>query len=330
VADIEFRARSFDNGDALLPDQLINYYKQMLNYVVEQLSGELILDDLISIVIPENYKQELFEFQKQNNIPVGYTEDDMAIGHAMALTVKRNNESKKIIFVSKLIIFALVDENVLNELAEDIQKQIVGQRQFAINLIHHELAHVQEFTLLKGNFSMGKIDNTDILTKNLRQLSRTVWTEYYACRVSCMTCPNIVGDIDNLVEQTKEFEEQIVDEIGKYRYHGDINKIVKILHGKLKILLNYSAYLHGKLFSLEESRADYISKINDLLSDFFIHDTWVNIGDKLNNLYTTFPDWCDSSVFDELGQSITLLINRLGFYPEMRDEGVYYSIPFET
>jgi hypothetical protein len=254
----------------------------------------------------------------------------MGIGHAMALTYNNDGEDKKIIFISKIIALAIIDDNAFSALTEDVKDQCADARQSAINYIHHELLHVHEFSMIKSAF---KNDNTskitDILTKDFRALAQVVWSEYYACRLSCKTCNNFTSEIDNLIDQANLVKERMDDEINKYRYHADINKLIKELSERLKTLLNYAAYLHGKLFALDDNfRLECINKIDDLLKETILYETWVTMGDDFDNLFSTFPNWQDRSIFDKLGNTIKIIINKLGFFPEVTSEGVYYSVPF--
>lgn len=326
---VEFWVTNFEDSQPALTQQQSDYYKNAIMSVIKKLSEGLNLSHLEAIIVPQNYKEELFDFQQQKGIRVGYTENDMGVGHAMALTYNENGEYKSTIFISKIIAFPFVQEELLNSLEEDVRIQFIEARNKTINHIHHELVHVHESSLLKKAFLNEKVDtSSDMFINDLRLLAQMVWSEYYACRLSSSTCTDIADEIDNLLKQALLAKEKADEKIEEYKHHGDIDKLVQEVYSSLQMILNYSAYLHGKLYMLDtDYRLECISKINELLKETFIFDTWVTIGEDLNNLFESFPNWLERDVFDPFGQTIQGLINRLGVFPEATLEGIYYSVP---
>lgn len=328
MTKIDFRASTYD-GNLQIEEADTGYYKEVIRLIVDQLSKNLILDSLESIVIPENYKIELFNFQNKFGISVGFTENEMGVGHAMTMTFLENDKEKKIIFIDKKVAFFFIDENKLNSASDEIKIDLFENRQLCINLLHHELVHVHEYEMLKMLKFDHKSKSINSLDNLLREFSQNIWSEYFACRLASATCTenNIKSEVENLLIQIKKVENKVKEEIIEYRSHGKINILVPIINERVDLLLKYTAYLHGKLYRFGDSRAELVIVINDILKDTILFGVWANIGNDLNTLFNNFPKWEDDGVFDCLNENVKIVMNKLNIYLESCDEGVYYYMP---
>jgi hypothetical protein len=331
--NIEFSAKTTE-GITLINEGHKEYLLKALHVVAEQLGEGLNLSTLKTIIIPENFKTDLFEFQKSVGLPQECTDNENAQAVAKVLTYIENEEKVNTIFFSKALVFTLFDENSLSELKKEMDeesfKEIVVIRQTAINLLHHELSHVHE-----GNLSESIVWKKDLnkhgvkLLEQLRYRAMNLWHEYYACRNSALT--HYLREVDTvyIIELCKKIETEILDKRKEYNLRiVNLNEFVTMFHENINTLLIYSVYAHGNYFSLNsEDRQRISNEIFESLSGTLFKEIWQDLGVELDKLFFLYPSWDTIDVLDNLCKVILCYIESFDIYLQDVPNGLYYNIP---
>lgn len=120
--EILFHAKTF--GEQPIEQQQIEAYTQAIFSIYNTLKETLNLSLLNSIIIPEDYKEGLFDFQRLNGHIEFITENEY--GRGMAQVVSSKNESEEIVYniaIDKNLIFALVGDDQLEAVKNNLNSQ---------------------------------------------------------------------------------------------------------------------------------------------------------------------------------------------------------------
>lgn len=335
--NVQFLAKSFNEKDMLTEEQS-NYYKQVVYTLADELGKEMNISKLESIIIPDQYKDELFEFQKSIGVKQWCTDDDTGTGFGQVVTKVLNEEKGHTIFLDKKLIAALFDENTLLLMKENMDEQSFEKlndcRILAINILHHELSHVHEMSMtedIEWTHNLN-IDN-DLLKYHLREMAMSIWREYYACRVSAATHQIGRSDFHYIIELSNKIEHDILLQRKNYnlRIIG-LNEFVNIFNNRIISLLKFSTYAHGNYFYLKsKDERDII--INALLGELegnLFKGYWVRLGMVLDELFLKYPNWSTIDIIDDLCKVILEYMEEFNVHIENKHEGLYYKIPINT
>ena len=220
VMEILFNAKSF--GEQSIEKQQIDAYSQAIFSIYNTLREILDLSLLNSIIIPEDYKEGLFDFQRINGHREFITENEY--GKGMAQVVSSDNGSGETVYniiIDKNIIFTLVGEEQLQAIEESLNSEekyalFLSSRQLAINTLYHEFGHIHEFSL---NREIEWIQNKEIKTDLRSQyilLAMQCWSEYFTCRTSSGSFPFDVSVAMEIIDTCNNAEAGLQKQRSKY------------------------------------------------------------------------------------------------------------------
>ncbi|MGE8207464.1 hypothetical protein ACQKP0_23545 [Heyndrickxia sp. NPDC080065] len=296
-------------------ENMVIAIKQAFEQIIEQLQ-ELNLGSLQYIIVPDDFGKELIEFQQQNGLREGYTNNEFGIAVGKVLSYLDDGDFKTTIFFDPRIIYALFDENL---------------KQNSIHYIHHEFCHVHDD--YEKYRAFGVIDLEEAFFNSSDKVSQVayahadlIWSEYIATKLSAPSKPEnhdiYVESLLSLIPNTKK---QCEEEIKAYRADGNIDKLFGEIQLSTSQLLKVTAYFIGYCHGYN---IDPPTEMNDFVEQYtYLDGVWGELPDKLNKLYESYGTWDDVKVFNQLADMVLILWGNLGVYPKNKDCQLYISVP---
>lgn len=284
--------------------------ESIINKIIEISNTEIIEE--CEITITENFKKEVEDFQKQLDLPIGYTDNlkDETVG--ITLDYKLNNKTNVNIFINKKILFGLT-------IVSDFDG--ITMQQFCINAIHHELMHAYDILSSNGKYEdILSINNDDALKRKLTPISIMIWEEYFADRMASKTYNTDYFKV--LYEKICYSQNRIRAIIEVNKQCGSIDKLYKDVSSIIIISLRFTAYRLGKLYNLENDIE--ISKIlefeNKELKNSFLYNIYLELFAELNNLFNNYLQW-NNNDFDNINELIRKAYNFFGISLNSSEDG---------
>lgn len=304
----------------------IEQLKEPFDDLMSQLAQGLEITSLKNIIIAEDFKTELFKFQKSKGLREECTENEVGVAGGKVVSYFQNGELEICIFLHQAVfglLFSEKSEDVLN----------------GIQIMRHELCHVHD-TYLKS-----KMLSADFINYNerdfewaLRLHADHIWSEYIANRLSKtkvnlngieINIPTLVSlkqDISLLIESIFKVEADAQSSIRAYRTHRDIIRLYKEIQESSSFLLG----MMGRVYGLLCIYNDFLDVINEGIRDAYASEIWMLLCRSLNVLDSKYPMWCGEQEFDDLSQVVLRTWNILGIFPKATDKGLYIDVPFST
>ena len=291
---INVTIESFDSESAQF-DFLIPYLKNTMENVIKQLieleKPYINIENLVAVHFTENYREELFAFQKSIGHSAFATKNKIGEGYAQVVATEIGYH----IFFNKLIPTVIIIGQFLENNSEridyDYLNKIKLEKKYFLHLIRHELAHVEDennqkcWTWFKHAFDGNSLQNI------LRFDAHRLWEEYYACRRSNFFCDinGISEEIKNLLSSLDKAEKEICELRWKYNNNQmELNEFIRLLHEYIRSAFIYCWYYMGHMDRVAD---DLICQIKQVVypSRFFhyIPDMW----NALRSMVKVYPQW---------------------------------------
>ncbi|WP_298202165.1 hypothetical protein [Desulfosporosinus sp.] len=314
---IDFRAKYYTD-DNILPISLDtqDYHISILQSFYSQLSTNMELSALETIIIPNNFKSELITFQREHDLQIGFTDNDVESAIAKVITHTDNDKIKKSIFFHKALLPALQDDHTINNslLGENEKNELIIKRQDVINILHHEMAHIHEDALSNGIYNNNDLSTTNSIFERLKDITIILWKEYFACRFSSETYlfnyhfeENVLG----LMAKIKEIEEKIT--IRKNNKFSDISGLTTEIELLAFRIMRDFSYFQGHINFTNDSEEKYkiIIEIGKILDNTIFSDVWITMNIYFDVFYKKYNKHTANWVFDKLERTIRDCWNNL-------------------
>lgn len=257
--EIIFTAKTL--GNQILEENQIDAYTQAIFSIYNTIKEVLDLSLLNSIIITEEYKEGLFDFQKKNGHDEFITDNEYGRGIAQVVSSEAEcGETVYNIIIDKNLISMLVGDEQLEAVKSNLKSQeeynvFLKSRQLAINTLYHEFGHVYEYSL---NRTIEWIQNKEIKTDLFSQLTviaQQCWSEYFACRIASKSFPFDETTAIEIIETCNTAEKELQKERSKYnRRLVGLDEFVIGFHEYTNFILKKIASSHGNLYCLNDSR----------------------------------------------------------------------------
>lgn len=331
--------KSFD--DQSYYDFLIQSIESAMLDVVTKLSAleqpEINIQKLNTIHIPDNYRDELFAFQKSVGHHAFTTQNKIATGHAQVIHVSESDtECSDLygyhIFINKLIPMVilstqyLLDNNDYSELPE-MKDNLVLQRDTYLMMIRHELAHVEDETNQEQIECLKTLATQKTFESKLKSIALRFWEEYYACKRSAfnISVQKAANEFSNLINRLNEAEKEICSLRWKYNtMEITLEDFLKLFYEYIESSFIYCCYFAGHLDFLYDNLIKQL-RFEDIPSRFFpfLAELWM----QLRKIYVIYPRWNNMEIFDGLKSIIVNCAESFDVYFQNTDVGPYFSIP---
>ena len=299
------------------------------------------IEGLNTIHFTDDYRKELFSFQKEHGMASFATHNKIADGNAQVLLVKQDesNSADDVgyhIFFSKLIPMVIVIANFFenecthtyeNKIDKSILQKLSNEKNDYIRMIRHELAHVEDENNQKQwKWLDSSFMNNDLQTR-LRYDAYRLWMEFYACkRSNFIYSPDKAGDeISSLLSNLETAEEIVCDLRWKYNTQEiSLNEFVSSIHEYVRSAFIYCCYFMGHLDKLYDYVADKL-RIELYPSRFycFMPEMWA----ILRKMAETYPHWVGPEVYDPLASVVNRCFEEFNIQIQDTSQGTYYDIP---
>lgn len=270
----------------------------------------------IKIIIPDDFSEELTDFQRENNLPIEHTNNSYAVASAKTLKLKRKNKTDYVIFFNKGMFY-----------------MIVLGKGFGILHLYHELSHIYYNEIIKNKYKEEiksfELSNNLIVNSNI--FSYVIWEEYF---VSRELIPYLFGDVDCYMEiLTSHYEnmsKDLEEEIAKYRYHADIDVLFNSAKEKVTLLATYMSYSLGMIAGLmanyeDVSKEEFDNKIKERTPKLF--DIWNALWSGYNILYDSFPN-LNLDNLNTVSEQVIEMYKCFGIYLEINENNrLYVNVP---
>lgn len=313
--DIQFTARRF--ADEQYAKDSIN----KLHSVISVLSQSIDLTDLDGVTVAFDYEEALAELDRGYDTNYKLTPTtDVAIGIAMAPTVIRDGAIK-----THLVLNANYALSVLEEPGQetDFFRQ-------SLHLIAHECAHVEVTAAFNKVFPgyLLQHQHTNLLDNYRWQVILAAWDEYAVCRIAeSIGFDPTDGYRETLLKVLGSTRSQCFEFIKAYRNHGDVERVVTEVYGKLGDLVKYSSYFLGAATSQgkHDLRPDVLKEMDEFIwFDQFYERSRI----ALEKLWTEFGEWQSQQLFEDLGDIVEDMAESIGVQASrISNDIVYFSIP---
>lgn len=224
--NVEFKSKKLF-GKIPVNSELKEYYEQIIKLFVMSELSYLNLEKLNAIIVPEDFLQDVVNFQKEKGIS-NPNVTNTKIARAFGKMIYVPEEHGYYVFLDVDKATFMVEDTMFDlffsTLEEADYEKCMIERKRAFNLLAHELSHVE----LESNISI------NIYTETLREQVISMWEqifeEYYACRRSSV----IFGDcsiIEHNEEYLIEIECEIMNQRRKYNCRQiELNNFCQIFH----------------------------------------------------------------------------------------------------
>lgn len=331
--EIIFNAMTFNDGRKI-DNSIIEIYKQSIVSIYNSLDETLDLSLLNFIIVPENYKTELFEFQRKNNHMESLTENEFGCGLAQVVSSNADTgETVYNIIIDKNTIVSLYPNYTLQSIKEYLQdedhyNEFLYTRQSEINVLCHELGHINDYGLSKNIVWINERKTENTVKSQYLTLAIQIWREYYACRTISFTFPYNIQNINDDIKMCFDTEKMLLEKRKKYNAKCiKLEDFLKEFFDYTKFILIKLSYMHGNLYCLENLREEAVMEINHSLEKSFAFTIWNDLGNTMNQLFEMFPNWESEYVFDQLILLLEKYHNQFDVFMIQKSEGIYYDIP---
>jgi hypothetical protein len=292
--------------------------------LIRQLVQGLEIESLKYIIIPEDFKTELFKFQKSKGLREECTENEVGVAGGKVVPYIEADDLEICIFLDPAVfglLFSKESDEVLN----------------GIQIMRHELCHVHD------NYLKSRVLSLDFITNQERDFEWAlklhadhVWSEYIANKLSKIkvnineTEINIPAQVSFKQDMSLYFDSIVkvkVDAqsyIDAYRTHRDILRLYQEIQECSNFLLGMMGRVYGHLCPYEE----VLEKMNEGIKDTYAFEIWMPLCRSLNVLDSNYPRWSGEQEFDELSQVVLKTWHILGIYPRVTANGLYIDVPF--
>lgn len=298
-----------------LDDEMKNGVEKFLIDVVTVFaeSEQLNLKNLMKFHVPRDYKEELYKFQKDNNLLVGHTKNELAEGYAMVLHYMNELEIREhAVFVHPTLILGIYS-NLING---DIKKE---ENQFFYNILLHELCHVSDDFYLHKMIDFESISNLNLLERTLYTEAISVWQEYYAYRKSASRFPygdfqiSHLGDVNSwYLENVKELKEKFYKDNKMDEFFP--NFIVKS-RNFIRVLISVIGNIHGAPMEYKD-RVNLLELVSEKCLDEKFQESFFNISEIMESLYNKYPNWQNKSEIKIFNSALLDVWNSVGVFPQ--------------
>lgn len=259
---IHLDAKTIMGGHISVTEDIRQYYEKLFGLIVDEYKGNLVINSLDEIIITDQIVEGVKKYQREHGLIEEITDND--IGSAFGKTILDKRTGRQVVFLNAEEATFLLDDNVINQCCKDDEekKQWHKRCDRIINLLIHELSHVEYYSLITTQTEFPHNNPFDYM---LEFLAVVMFEEYYACRRASEvsipfyrefvkeTIANIENYADDLVEKIKN------KEINPIEFHVSFFEY-------LQMALNEMCYLLGDIQSSKFAESELVgTKIYNII-----------------------------------------------------------------
>lgn len=215
-------------------------------------------------------------------------------------------------------------------LADGLLSEDPGVRDFHLNVLRHELAHVADCTrhqkVWADEWMSAKITG---LRRHFFPMAHSVWSEYYANRVSDGVLGKhfLVDEEEMLAGALNDAANSINAQIASYRWSHDLEALRQLAESKLAFVALTLGYVLGH-HAARALAGPIAQELQMELRKGNLESAFDQFGRELDRLYLERWDWRSTTCMNALEQLWREVMAAFGlYYEELDGEGVYIRVP---
>ena len=206
--------------------ELKQYYENLFAVLTKRIVGEDVIEQIEAIVIPNDFISAVLAFQKSHNDSKPSVTDN-EFGRAYGKMLYNPETGKYSVFIDIMLASYIMEDNLFNACFTNLDEEnllaVKRNRQASLNILAHELSHVELATRLNRPKTEKSLQNGYI------QQAYNLFDEYYACRKAGALFPKSLADDDERF--ILELEEKIESERWEYKTHKiSLNQFCSVFH----------------------------------------------------------------------------------------------------
>ena len=304
-------------GKVPVTPELKQYYERYIQAIAEQAFCFIDTSKVEKIIVPDDFLFDVVEYQRflgMDNPSVTNNE----FGRAFGKMLHDTKSDKYFVFVDADIATFLMDDTVFNacfnNLDEENKKRAETEQKHALNLLAHELAHVEFDT----HITLPEVKKD--YDSQLESLLYHLFDEYYACRRSAIVSSEYIISYNE--KYIIDIEQKVIDEKWDYKTHNmGLDEFCQLFHIHTKQCLIGMVSVLGMLEDKEIEGVLYENcRLSVIVDDF---------KREFDKMYCDFLDGKELSMPSVLVRRIKHYYDSFGVYISQRPEDMYYDIPNE-
>jgi hypothetical protein len=320
LPDIGVDLRCFDSeerakrvGDAV--SSLLQIFGRLLN-----------LKRLLRVIVAYDYHETLAGIERGTPAekPLRATNDEIAVGIAMAPAVMHEGEPRSIM---------VLNANLVSVLGETETPENEAARREMTYTLAHECAHVHDLEMQTRAFPDAMLRmNLPYRDRILFSIASACWDEYIACNLSASFATEVTLNAyeETFCKALERAKGRADAAIRQYRMHADVGRVVEEVSSEYKKVMVYASYLLGHADGLERKAEEIAPKAMEALEKHsFFKFLFSKLQTELRRMHATYGEWKGLEIFDPLKQLGDELLKSGGIDVQNRPEGKgYVSVPF--
>jgi hypothetical protein len=321
LPDIGIDLRNFATEDhAKRVGEAVNSYLHVFGRVLN-------LKRLLKVIVAYDYGEALAGIERgtASSKPLKATNDDIAVGIAMAPAILHDGEPRSVMVLNAVYMSALAESE--NPELEAIRDQMAYT-------LAHECAHVHDLEMQTRGFPDAML-KTQLPFRDaiLFGIASACWDEYIACRLSAFIAKETTlrAYEDTFCKALEAVKGRADAAIRQYRMHHDVRRVTDEVSREYKKVMVYASYLLGQVDGLDRPLDDVALKALDALAHRpYFKPFFSKLHAELRTLHGAYGDWKSLEVFEPLKQLAyeLLRIGGLTFKigPTARDMSIFLSV----
>lgn len=311
---VEFNVKKLFGKIPVSP-KLKQCYELIIQYICEKEFAFIDTAKVEKVIIPDDFLTEVVDYQSflgMDNPSVTRNE----FGRAYGKMLHDTNQNKYYVFIDGDMASILMNDplfsNCFGRLDEKTQKLVELERQRALNLLAHELAHVEFHEHITLPEASQEYDS------QIESLLYQLFDEYYACRRSAVVSSE--GFISYDEKYIADIEQKIINEKWNYKTHAmSLTEFCKLFHSYTKQSLIGMVSALGSLADKQLPDSLYGNcKVGIIIDDF---------KSAFEKMYDNFIKEKSMSIPRSLVANIERYYDSFGVYISRHPKGLYYDIP---
>ncbi|SNT94871.1 hypothetical protein SAMN06297421_107100 [Aristaeella hokkaidonensis] len=262
-------------------DSVKRFYETAVNAVIEEYAKVLAIDSLNEIIITDRLTESIKVYQYEHELIEEVTENEFGIVFGKTICDIKTN--KQTVFLDAYEMLGLMDNDSLNRLYQDNEEQkreAFVHRDHLINLLIHELSHVEYNSQIITEIEFPKKNSFDLYHEGLAKI---MFEEYYACRrASEVSIPFYDKSLKKIIVDIEIKVEKLVQKLRRNELKAV--EFIKCFQEYLQLSLKYLCYLLGDVVSNKN--------VNNELKDTNIQVVIECINREFDDLYKSARASC--------------------------------------
>lgn len=295
--------------------------------VLAQTDEALDLRRMHRVIITADFAGQLSQLSSAtaSGNPISHTNEQYATAAAQVLLLPAGDGYEILPVVDAHLIAAFAAEDNADRISED--------RQDAFHFLHHELCHVHDYNKQIDAFPNIMLHcRYEGKDRFIGPLAESCWSEYVAnflssCSVSQDWLTAMTGSFVDAIPRTKRV---VRHEIASYRYHADIDRLMREFERHGEFLVKAAAYTMGYMDGLGLSLSELPAKAAEQLSGSYFEPVWTAMHEALRMMRQLYPTgWSDRAIYRDLAAVLEDYYARMGLVLSNTEDGqAYVDVPF--